>query len=122
MGMYLLQLAQFFGHLVDALLLPTLFSHRALTSLSACATSPAPAASMCPPESLPQRTGTLPSLAPLSCQLSSSVNLQPPRGCRRHPRSGGLPPRSLPPYRNTWPRPQCPRHSPQLRQRLPPRR
>src|SRR5215212_6760249 len=37
-GMYLLQLAQFFGHLVGALL--ALFSHRAVTSISACATRP----------------------------------------------------------------------------------
>src|SRR5215213_9944498 len=37
--MYLLQLAQFFGHLVDALLLLALFSHGAVTSLSACATT-----------------------------------------------------------------------------------
>src|SRR5215210_290095 len=34
--MYLLQLAQFFGQLVGALL--ALFSHRAVTSISACAT------------------------------------------------------------------------------------
>src|SRR5215212_1145920 len=34
--MYLLQLAQVFGHLVGALL--ALFSHRAVTSISACAT------------------------------------------------------------------------------------
>src|SRR5215211_2242293 len=46
--MSLLQLAQFFGHLVGALLLLALFSHRAVTSLSACSTR----ASVRPPEPL----------------------------------------------------------------------
>src|ERR671917_593549 len=86
------------------------------------AASSAPAASVRPPEPLLYRTGALPTAAPcLSCGFTSSVNLPPPRGCRQHPRSGVLLPRSLPPYRNTWPRPPRPLRSPLPRRRLPPR-
>src|SRR5215218_2872509 len=60
--MYLLQLAQFFGHLVDALLLLALFSHGAVTSLSACATT----GTVRSPERLGHRAGADPStLLPL---------------------------------------------------------
>src|SRR5918995_7530321 len=50
MGMYLLQLAQFFGHLLCALF--ALFLHRSVTSVCACATT----ASVRPPLS-PSRSG-----------------------------------------------------------------
>src|SRR5215213_7397148 len=60
--MYLLQLAQFFGHLVGALLLLALFSHGAVTSLSACATT----GTVRSPERLGHRAGAEPStLLPL---------------------------------------------------------
>src|SRR5215210_7656829 len=71
--MYLLQFAQFFGHLVDALLLFALFSHGAVTSLSACATTGAVRS----PEPLTYRAG-------LTChedaeeRPSGSVCLPPP--------------------------------------------
>src|SRR5215204_5980635 len=58
--MYLLQLAQFFGHLVGTLLLLALFSHRAVTSLLACATTGAVRS----PEPLPQRSRALSYSAP----------------------------------------------------------
>src|SRR5829696_2288384 len=80
--MYLLQLAQFFGHLVGALLLLALFSHRTVTSLSVCATraSVRPqlrygqghrGRAVRPPETLPQRGGALPS--PASPRLSRAI-------------------------------------------------
>src|SRR5215210_8016492 len=67
--MYLLQLAQFFGHLVGAL--PALFSHRAVTSLSACATTGA----IRSPERLGHRTGADPSTLPPLVQSPPTPHL-----------------------------------------------
>src|SRR5918995_5991799 len=67
-------------------------------------------------------TEALSCVAPLPVTLIFSVNPLSCRECRRHPRSGVLPPRSLPPYRSTWPRPPRPRRSPSVRLSPPPQR
>src|SRR5215212_2424997 len=76
--MYLLQLAQFFGHLVGALLLLSLFSHRAVTSLSACATRTATTGAIRSPERLGHRARADPSTLPPLVQSPPT-----PRLCER---------------------------------------